>query len=277
MDPRLRLRRPPASRLRREHRRHPRLHRPRPGRQHLGHRDGLPPLPQHRRHHHPPPATTSRRNLLGGWNTTPHWTLTYTSPEDDAPAPYGVVRGDIHVDVYVDAPNTDGWHDTTDRYSNVRFDSTGRAAGKTIGTVFPDAKVTVPFSLNPAAGFPASARHYDDALHHTVTTFPSNIGKNVPGETRPLHRTLNGQTQTDNSNAAKKTCNDVWGTYPENLLNCDEYPFASTQEGAAFGDETYSARVLDANDNQAAGRQLNSVYTLNRVIDGDAFYITITP
>ncbi|MEU4674700.1 NucA/NucB deoxyribonuclease domain-containing protein [Amycolatopsis sp. NPDC023774] len=92
-----------------------------------------------------------------------------------------------------------------------------------------------------------------------------------------MHRTLNSATQTANNNAARATCAAVWGPYDGNLLNCDEYPFASTQEGAGPGNGNYSARLIDAGDNQAAGRWLDSNYTLNRIIDGDPYYIAITP
>ncbi|MFD2415537.1 NucA/NucB deoxyribonuclease domain-containing protein [Amycolatopsis pigmentata] len=99
----------------------------------------------------------------------------------------------------------------------------------------------------------------------------------MPGATTPLHRTLNTATQDANNAAARKTCDNVWVPYDGKLLNCDEYPFASTEEGAAKGDGNYSARLIDAGDNQAAGRWLNSNYTLNRILDGDALSIAITP
>jgi hypothetical protein len=73
-----------------------------------------------------------------------------------------------------------------------------------------------------------------------------------------------------------KTCEDVWGKgYDGNKLNCDEYPFQSTIEGAAEGDRRYSSRLIPAADNQKAGSMLNSTYTANRVLNGDAFYVSI--
>ncbi|MFI5593647.1 NucA/NucB deoxyribonuclease domain-containing protein [Amycolatopsis sp. NPDC051758] len=224
-----------------------------------------------------PAGATRRSELTGVWNSVPQWTVTYTSPDDGAPPPPSVVAGTIHVDTYVDAPDTEGWHDDVDRYSKVRFDTAGAIVGKARGAVFTDFKVVIPFSLNPAAGFPQAARHYDDALHHPVTTFPSVVGKNVPGGTVPLHRTTNTGTQDANTREAVKTCKDVWGPYDGQQLNCDEYPFATTREGAAVGDGQYSARLIDATDNQNAGRWLSSGYINNRIIDGDAFYIAITP
>lgn len=50
----------------------------------------------------------------------------------------------------------------------------------------------------------------------------------------------------------------------------DEYPFASTKEGAAAPGNRFSARLT-------GGRRLNEMFTLNRVLDGDAFYVKITP
>ncbi|NJP52472.1 hypothetical protein HCJ93_21030, partial [Streptomyces sp. SBST2-5] len=57
---------------------------------------------------------------------------------------------------------------------------------------------------------------------------------------------------------------------------CDEYPFASTQEGSTKGDNRFSVRLIDGDDNETGGRRLDQMYTLNRMLDGDAFYMKIT-
>ncbi|MFD4190812.1 NucA/NucB deoxyribonuclease domain-containing protein [Amycolatopsis thermoflava] len=219
----------------------------------------------------------ARTALLGSWDTTPQWTITYTSPSDTATDPYGIVNGNVQLTlgVYGEGGDITPWSDDTLRYSNIRFDSAGRVAGKNEGAVFTNARVVIPFSLSSPT-FPQSARHYNDAINNPVLTFPSGP-KNVPGVNAPLHRTLNATIQDANNRAARKTCDEVWGPYDGTLLNCDEYPFATTQEGAAKGDGNYSARLIDARDNQAAGSWLVSNYTLNRLLDGDAFYIAITP
>jgi hypothetical protein len=82
------------------------------------------------------------------------------------------------------------------------------------------------------------------------------IGKNVPGEAAALHRTANSDTQGANTREAVRTCKDVWGPYDGQQLNCDEYPFATTREGASNAGGNYSARLIDATDNQNAGRWL---------------------
>ena len=108
----------------------------------------------------------------------------------------------------------------------------------------------------------------------------------------PLHRLVNATQQAANRNTA---C-------PSSLprptgKSCDEYPFASTYEGAALsgglartqswcqvslvnppstGSAGYSVCMIDVAENRAAGSLLNSVlFVPSRVIDGDAFYVQI--
>ncbi|MEU6097836.1 NucA/NucB deoxyribonuclease domain-containing protein [Streptomyces sp. NPDC047079] len=71
-------------------------------------------------------------------------------------------------------------------------------------------------------------------------------------------------------------CKKVWGDYTGSGLECDEYPFASTKEGSTKGDNRFSVRLIDGKDNRKGGERLNQVYTLNRILDGDPFYVKIT-
>ncbi|WP_229828953.1 NucA/NucB deoxyribonuclease domain-containing protein [Streptomyces massasporeus] len=59
-------------------------------------------------------------------------------------------------------------------------------------------------------------------------------------------------------------------------MECDEYPFASTQEGSTKGDNRFSVRLIDGKDNRKSGERLNEMYTLNRVLNDDPFYVKIT-
>lgn len=109
----------------------------------------------------------------------------------------------------------------------------------------------------------------------------------------PLHRTTNAAIRDTNR---AKACP---GNFPRPAnRDCDEYPFASTLEGAASGGGSarvllpwcqitlpqppstgpvgYSVCMIDRNENQQAGSLLNSVlYVPYRVIDGDAFNVDI--
>jgi hypothetical protein len=110
----------------------------------------------------------------------------------------------------------------------------------------------------------------------------------------PLHRLTNSTQVSNNRNTA---C----GTPPPAPLapstnSCDEYPFASTYEGAwtgggsartqggcyyvivnpSTGSSGYSICSLDGAQNSGAGSDLNGFYLRNRVIDRDAFKVQIT-
>jgi hypothetical protein len=44
-----------------------------------------------------------------------------------------------------------------------------------------------------------------------------------------------------------------------------------------LGHGNYSARLIDAKDNQAAGNLLGLFYNSNRILDGDVFDVATTP
>ncbi|THA33492.1 NucA/NucB deoxyribonuclease domain-containing protein [Streptomyces sp. A1547] len=94
---------------------------------------------------------------------------------------------------------------------------------------------------------------------------------------RPPHRLINRDKQDANRDVAIATCNDVWGNYEGSGLECDEYPFSSTYEGAAKNDNRYSARLIDGRDNRKGGERIQKVYEENRILDNDLFYLKIVP
>ncbi len=119
-----------------------------------------------------------------------------------------------------------------------------------------------------------SALHIYDALHRPERTFPSWPGKTIPGTKEPLHR--DSKKVDDNRKRSIQECKKVWRDYSGTGLQCDEYPFASTKEGSTKGDNRFSVRLIDGTDNRKGGERLNEMYTLNRVLDGDPFYLKIT-
>ncbi|MEV4020491.1 NucA/NucB deoxyribonuclease domain-containing protein [Nonomuraea angiospora] len=61
-------------------------------------------------------------------------------------------------------------------------------------------------------------------------------------------------------------------------LQCDEYPFASTAQGANSESYDYSLRALGKQHNGLQGSALNSFYTKYRVVNpGDPFWVMIDP
>ncbi|MEW1926789.1 NucA/NucB deoxyribonuclease domain-containing protein [Streptomyces sp. NPDC088360] len=125
-----------------------------------------------------------------------------------------------------------------------------------------------------------TAQHIIDAQTGRVPTFPDWAGKTVPGSAtsgKPLTRVFHDKAQRDaNHRQAVKTCKEHFGAdYASRGLECDEYPFQSTTQGANSGDNKYSARALDGGDNGRGGTKLGQFYNRQRVLDGDAFYVLV--
>ncbi len=43
------------------------------------------------------------------------------------------------------------------------------------------------------------------------------------------------------------------------------------------GDNRYSARLIDGKDNGDGGNMIKDIFTTNRILDNDPFYVTIVP
>ncbi len=134
----------------------------------------------------------------------------------------------------------------------------------------------------------AEAAHIRQAFLTPLDTKPYMSAKKVPGQTAkdPLHRTVSAARNDRNRAAAVKQCKRYWGAnYTQSgALECDEYPFASTYEGAAepeFDADAkkfnFSAKPIAKDDNKAGGLILKSFYAKNRIIDGmdDGFIVKI--
>ncbi|WP_055713138.1 NucA/NucB deoxyribonuclease domain-containing protein [Streptomyces torulosus] len=225
------------------------------------------------------PQTEARDELLGAWDSRPQWTLTYTSPDKGALFKDGNqqrVSSTVAMDLSVSSPSAAPYTDGGSVYtSSVRYDYAGPVAGKHKGTVFTKARVELVMSeKDPAVN--ESALHIYDALNRPERTFPSWVGKSVPGAKEPLHRVVDEKTVDDNREKSISECKKVWGNYTGTGLECDEYPFASTKEGSTKGDNRFSVRLITGTDNRKGGERLNAMYTLNRVLNNDPFYVKIT-
>lgn len=127
------------------------------------------------------------------------------------------------------------------------------------GCVFTDYVPTVEWAYDHPE-FWEVAQHIRDAQARGLPGAPGG---------RPLHRTWETDLQKRNRDIACP------GTFPVNPgQSCDEYPFASTREGAASG--PYSARGVNDRHNHLHGVALNTdLYAPQRIFDGDAFYVGI--
>jgi hypothetical protein len=242
-------------------------------------------------------GATNIEQSIDDWqdNANTSYTVTVTSPNETGIAPYFITNTQVltHLQFGVrDGRTIPGGGDFS--LANVRFDSAMGAIGYASyhGTVFPD---NVPeLVLNAAAGSPyrQEALHVYDAIHRTTRTFPSFLGKFPP--TR-LSRYMG---PLDNNAVAKQVCIDVWGpdyakppgapANDPNRRECDEYPFASTYQGARLSTTTHeyptgnwrnwhgSARPIHWEHNNKGGRALLEFYGANRMLDGDAFDVSAT-
>jgi hypothetical protein len=169
---------------------------------------------------------------------------------------------------------------TTAEAPEVRCDDT--FGNRDTGCVFAD--------VWPTYGLPSDA-YPTVATHVYLSQDSGTVGKDWP-----LHRITDELRNAENREVA---CPD-WMVAPAPNLSCDEYPFASTKEGAWMlpqmgrsffypgfydcqmphlptnGSGTgWSACWVDANENKGAGADLLNFYADYRVVDQDPFFVEI--
>ena len=183
----------------------------------------------------------------------------------------------------------------------------GQAKSNSSGCVFKDAAAV--FALLPSDGTPASRKHIQDAfagVSSNLTDIPAGSVFSVPGQFRlkpgtraiaapgtsqPLTRSRVVDEINENRRLSNKRCKLIFGPAPASAAeicplvtdpdlsvapcDCDEYPFASTRNGAALADVPreahYSVRRLNSIDNQSSGQKLGAMYLRERVIDRNGF------
>ncbi|MGW2617600.1 NucA/NucB deoxyribonuclease domain-containing protein [Streptomyces sp. NPDC001500] len=110
--------------------------------------------------------------------------------------------------------------------------------------------------------YPELAQHIQDA--QTTDNLP---GKH--GTMRYLTRLTNKTKIRENRDTSCPT------SLPRPTgKQCDEYPFASTWQGARTGG-SYSRRMIDATQNRSGGQALARFYLYNRIIEKDRFLVWI--
>ncbi|MDF2254384.1 NucA/NucB deoxyribonuclease domain-containing protein [Streptantibioticus ferralitis] len=168
--------------------------------------------------------------------------------------------------------------------NGVRFDSASYLGSKGAG-IFDRVKAVMHYSLS-SSRHGAVAAHIHLAQTNPAATYPPLPGggtKSIPGSPasgKPLHRLMSSwdgaATTRYNKNRAvvSNTCAAL--THQPDQ-ECDEYPFASTWEGAGKGDGNFSVQYLDKTQNGNAGTDLNNWYVADRILHNDEFYVQIDP
>ncbi|WP_162834397.1 NucA/NucB deoxyribonuclease domain-containing protein [Amycolatopsis circi] len=130
---------------------------------------------------------------------------------------------------------------------------------------------------------PEYAAHLRQALDAPDTTFPPEPHpKLIPGKyfygdsTKPgLHRIPEGETGPNRAEK-DKACPKI-PTPHDPDEQCDEYPFASTMEGAASPVWDFSVKYIDGRQNGRGGNDLQALYQSSRILYKlqDTFYVNI--
>lgn len=113
----------------------------------------------------------------------------------------------------------------------------------------------------------------------THPDLPRKFDKDIPGniwngEWKPLHRNYpKFDAASEDVTKRNKAANDraCAGLTHDPGEQCDEFPFASTKEGAGKGDGSFSVRYVRQTDNSTAGARLSIWYGKDRILDGDAY------
>ncbi|MFE2724118.1 NucA/NucB deoxyribonuclease domain-containing protein [Kitasatospora sp. NPDC059327] len=123
---------------------------------------------------------------------------------------------------------------------------------------------------NPNSTLPARTDNGTKTIPGNVTAIPpSLISRLYPGA-NPIAQ----QAYDDNRAVVSRACASI----PHNPgEECDEFPFASTWEGAARGDQNFSVRYVDGTENGTAGSDLSNWYGSDRILHNDKFGVKILP
>ncbi|MGK5550382.1 NucA/NucB deoxyribonuclease domain-containing protein [Actinomadura kijaniata] len=167
----------------------------------------------------------------------------------------------------------------------LRFDSAQYLAPQSpndqLGSVFDRADPGFQYRLDDkdVAGV---AQHIDWARKNPDSTIPSAPGKHLSGASPgdPIHRLAPGAGNAQNTrynqnrNTVRAFCRSRQMPTKPAGTECDEYPFASTYEGAARWRTDgaryrrwYSVKWVDEDETGEAGRRLGAWYLNDRILD----------
>lgn len=133
-----------------------------------------------------------------------------------------------------------------------------------------------------------SAYHWALAMYSPNATYPpSNAPKKIPGAidwgdkgcttrtTGCLHRTTTESVIDDNRNKhAVPACRKYKPNYKK-PDSCDEFPFASTLEGAANTTYDFSVQIIKLKDNCASGSRTKWFYLRHRIRHNTSYWVDV--
>lgn len=145
--------------------------------------------------------------------------------------------------------------------------------------------------LAPGSDAYGEAMHIWEAFNQPASTKPPYADKKIPGnpfanDPKPLTRLYppyDTQIYDANHDTAVITCQDPlnftqpYTSGPGGIrMDCDEFPFRATYQGASQAGWNYSAKPVVSEENQAGGRHLGDWYKNGeRVLHEDPFYVLL--
>lgn len=170
----------------------------------------------------------------------------------------------------------------------------GLAKSNSRGCVYPDAPAIMRSVKTNDPDVDESAIHIKDAQAAGMPgKFISRSDGTIFADSgaRPLTRLRDETKRNDNRKASKTQCVALYGDVkgqctftgdPDDApsdCDCDEYPFAASEEGAdrkTVGKD-FSVRRIDSSDNRKSGGRLGCFLTGQRVLDGEKFFVDVEP
>ncbi|MFE2729135.1 NucA/NucB deoxyribonuclease domain-containing protein [Kitasatospora sp. NPDC059327] len=220
---------------------------------------------------------------IGLWAAEGSITSRYYSFRQDAPGGLGaalISYADLAAHVSVIGEGAANPYDGPN--SGIRCDSAPylvtTAAGE--GCVFPWVTETLHIYR---ADHPESADHIITAQYHPDQTVPDAPNKRIPGApgAAPLHRVADQAAIDAHRAVAVAACQTYFPNYAHEGLDCDEYPFASTLEGADDNLKNYSVEPIHDWDNRGSGGKLSAFYQNRRILGSDftndPFHVQVDP
>ncbi|GAA4536445.1 NucA/NucB deoxyribonuclease domain-containing protein [Amycolatopsis samaneae] len=174
-----------------------------------------------------------------------------------------------------------------------KCDSADYIPGRPKGCVFHDVVPHLQYRVHNPDGSNSIvhdvAEHIQFAFDHPDSTWPpENHPKKIPGKytgvldkdwVDHLERVPYGSPDhTANGKEKDRACtNPAWPDKPQAGQQCDEFPFATTVQGAAHPYYDFSVRAVSADNNRDAGLALQAYYREDRILyyDLDFFYVQI--
>ncbi|WP_229068533.1 PKD domain-containing protein [Actinoplanes sp. DH11] len=248
---------------------------------------------------------------MDDWNSDGSWhSWTVASADNSGVGPYQVSRHLWHLKNRVFSHALPGVPAQKFAESHtIRCDSAtvGFARSRSKACIFDDVIPHLQYSAT-STKHGEVARHIQCALDSTCTSYPLKDGKQVPGkfvenrDSPGLHRITektpahpdNVTYYAKNSYQKDQACQQGTPYFTDGLppalykppaQQCDEFPFASTKEGAGVGDWNFSVLGVTAAVNRCAGIELKAYYRNDRILvwqpsmpkpAEDPYYVHIT-